>query len=83
MPPVIDLNECIGCGKCVDVCSEDVFFGTKDFGKSIEHKPVVTYPEVCWHCNLCVKACPVAGAIRLRIPLAMSVAYKDGPLGNS
>ncbi|MCL5959578.1 MAG: ferredoxin family protein [Chloroflexi bacterium] len=81
MPPEIDSEKCIGCGKCVNVCSEDVFFGTKGFGKVVGEKPVVSYPEVCWHCSLCVKECPVEGAIWLRLPLAMSVAYRRAALG--
>jgi len=71
MPPVIDESKCTGCGKCVNICSEDVFFGSKK--KEI---PVVTYPEECWHCNACVFECPVEGAIRLRIPLPLLICYK-------
>ena len=29
MPPIIDADKCDGCGICADVCSEDVFHGTK------------------------------------------------------
>jgi len=71
MPPVIDESKCTGCGKCVNICSEDVFVGSKK--KEI---PVVTYPEECWHCNACVFECPVEGAIRLRIPLPLLICYK-------
>ena len=71
MPPVIDKDLCIRCGKCGDICSEDVFYGSK------EHEtPLVAYPEECWHCNACVLDCPAEGAIRLRIPLPMMVVYK-------
>lgn len=71
MPPVIDSKKCKACGKCVDICSEDVFFG------SMKKKvPVVNYPDECWHCSACVEECPVDGAIRLRIPLPMMVLYK-------
>jgi NAD-dependent dihydropyrimidine dehydrogenase PreA subunit len=73
MPPEIDYKKCQGCGKCVDACAEDVFFG---FGGARGEKPKVTYPEVCFHCNLCVSECQVAGAISLRVPLTMSVLYK-------
>ena len=76
MPPEIEYEKCTGCGKCVDICTEDVFFGTVGFGKIAREKPVVTYPEACWHCYWCVKVCPVEEAIWLRIPLAMSVPYK-------
>ena len=71
MPPVVDKNVCIACGKCADVCSEDVFYGTKK-----RQVPVVTYPDECWHCNACVLDCPKEGAIRLRIPLPMMLLYK-------
>jgi adenylylsulfate reductase subunit B len=71
VPPVIEKDKCIRCGKCVDICSEDVFFGSER-----KETPIVGYPEECWHCNACVSACPEEGAIRLRIPLPMMVCYK-------
>lgn len=71
MPPVINEDKCIACGKCANVCSLDVFWGSDK--KKI---PIVSYPEECWHCNACVLDCPVGGAIRLRIPLPLSVCYK-------
>ncbi len=71
MPPVINEDKCICCDRCVDVCSEDVFFGSKQ-----GQIPSVTFPEECWHCNACVLDCPVEGAVKLRIPLPMMIAYK-------
>jgi adenylylsulfate reductase, subunit B len=71
MPPVIDSSHCSHCGQCAEICSEDVFVVTEK-----KKAPVVTYPEECWHCNACILACPVEGAIRLRIPLPMMVCYK-------
>lgn len=68
MPPVINKDTCIGCGKCVEVCSADVFWGTEE-GKV----PVVAYPNECWHENACVLDCPVKGAIKLRVPLPMMI----------
>ena len=76
MPPEIDYEKCTGCGRCIDVCAEDVFYDTKGFGKTKGEKPVVSYPEVCFHCNACVLECPVKGAIRLRTPLPMMILYK-------
>jgi NAD-dependent dihydropyrimidine dehydrogenase PreA subunit len=75
MPPVINFDKCIACGTCADLCTEDVFFGTKGFGKEAGEKPVISHPEVCYHCYLCVKECP-SGAIWLRTPLAMTVPFK-------
>ena len=71
MPPIIDHDKCIACGKCVEACQSDVFYGSKR--KEI---PVVFYPEECWHDNACVLACPVEGAVRLRIPLEQMILYR-------
>lgn len=70
MPPVVDKSKCRGCGQCVDICSEDVFFGTPE-----GDLPVVSHPELCWYCSCCVEACP-EGAVRLRIPLNMTLLHK-------
>lgn len=72
MPPVIDREKCTACGTCVDVCSEDVYFGSEP-GET----PQVTYPEVCFHCNCCVQECP-SEALRLRIPLPQMLLFKQG-----
>ena len=71
MPPVIDSEKCIACGQCVDICTEDVFYGSKK-----GEVPTVTYPKECSHFNGCVEVCPVPGAISLRIPLPMLLVYK-------
>ena len=70
MPPIINKDICTGCGKCVEVCPSDVFWGSKK-----GEVPVVAYPDECWHENACVMDCPVK-AITLRIPLPMMVLYK-------
>jgi NAD-dependent dihydropyrimidine dehydrogenase PreA subunit len=71
MPPIIDSEKCIACGKCVDICSEDVFYGSKE-----GEVPVVRYPKECSHFSGCVSVCPVPGAVTLRIPLPMLLVYK-------
>jgi adenylylsulfate reductase subunit B len=71
MPPVIDEKKCKRCGRCVEVCQCDVFFGSKR-----GELPKITYSDECWHCNACVEVCGVKGAIKLRIPLPMMVIYK-------
>lgn len=70
MPPIIDKQKCKKCGICVDICAQDVFYGSGE-----GDIPIVGYPEECWHCSACVIDCP-AEAIRLRIPLPMMVLYK-------
>ena len=71
MPPIIDKEKCNGCGKCVDICPMDVFFGSKE-----GEIPVITYLEECWHEGACVDDCPIEGAIRLRLPLPATLLYK-------
>ncbi len=72
MPPVINKDKCSKCGTCVNVCAEDVFFGSKK-----KEFPMVTYPELCMYCNACVDDCPVEGAIKLRIPVNMMLVRKE------
>jgi adenylylsulfate reductase subunit B len=71
MPPIIDEKLCIKCGTCVNICPQDVFFGSKK-----KKVPKITYPHECWHCNACVIDCPKEGAIKLRIPLPMNICYR-------
>lgn len=70
MPPIINKDICTGCGKCVEICPSDVFWGSKK-----GEVPIVAYPDECWHESACVMDCPVE-AITLRIPLPMMVLYK-------
>ena len=52
----IDLEKCIGCGMCVNVCSCDVI---RLDGRG---KPYIRYQDECCLCLYCEKDCPV-GAI--------------------
>jgi adenylylsulfate reductase, subunit B len=65
MPPKIDSEKCDACGRCVEVCSEDVFYGS-----TVKRHPVISYPEECWHCGACDVECP-KDAIYFYIPLPM------------
>ncbi len=73
MPPEIEYDKCTGCGTCREVCAEDVFFGVA--GPPGAEKPVVSYPEACFHCCLCAIHCP-AEAVSVRTPLQMHVPFK-------
>lgn len=75
MPPVIDPDLCSRCGLCVEICSEDVFFGS-DEGEI----PTVAYPYECVHFSGCVYECPDE-AISLRIPLPMLLVYRPTSTG--
>ena len=70
MPPVIHKERCIACNRCVEICPQDVFWGSEK-----KQTPVITYGEECWHCGACVQECPEEGAVTLRIPLTAMVLY--------
>lgn len=48
----IDLNKCIGCENCVNICPMDVFYF--DY---TAHKSVLAYPENCQSCGQCFVNC--------------------------
>ena len=73
MPPVINPDLCIRCDRCVDICTEDVFYSSTK-----NELPLITYPRECVHFNGCVDVCPVPGAIWLRIPMPAQLVYKVG-----
>jgi adenylylsulfate reductase subunit B len=77
MPPVVNEEKCIGCGRCVIICPEDVFYGTPGGGEQKGIKASVSHPDLCWHCNWCVTECPVEGAIEISIPLRMRVPFLE------
>ena len=69
MPPVIDIEKCIQCGNCMDVCPVDVYYGSEIGGT-----PVVTYGEDCYFCASCILECS-SDAILLRFPLYGQPSY--------
>lgn len=48
----IDLNKCIGCENCANICPMDVFY----FNYAA-HKSVLAYPENCQSCGQCFLNC--------------------------
>jgi len=49
----IDINKCIGCKICIDVCPRGLYVYKKELNKvSLQKK------ENCINCNACVKRCP-------------------------
>ena len=54
--PKIDVEECTGCGLCVDVCEQDVLDLEDDIA-------VLTDREGCIGCGDCVEECPVEAIV--------------------
>lgn len=48
----VDLNKCIGCKSCVEICPMDVFYFDETARKS-----VLAYPENCQSCGQCFVNC--------------------------
>ena len=48
----IDLDTCIGCVKCIQVCPVDAIIGSAK-------QAHVVLDDVCTGCNLCIEPCPV------------------------
>eukprot|EP00768_Dysnectes_brevis_P002356 gnl/Dysnectes_brevis/178_a206_5807.p1 GENE.gnl/Dysnectes_brevis/178_a206_5807~~gnl/Dysnectes_brevis/178_a206_5807.p1 ORF type:complete len:262 (-),score=92.45 gnl/Dysnectes_brevis/178_a206_5807:110-895(-) len=55
--PVINIDSCIGCGKCVKVCPSRVI-------KLVDSKATLASPKRCIGCGHCAASCPV-GAISM------------------
>jgi NAD-dependent dihydropyrimidine dehydrogenase PreA subunit len=47
-----DINKCIGCRNCVNICPMDVFRFNEDLNKS-----VIAFPENCQTCGQCFVNC--------------------------
>ena len=51
MPAVVDRDECVGCGTCVEECPEDAI--TMD-----DEEIAVIDADKCTDCGTCVENCP-------------------------
>lgn len=69
MPPVFDYQKCNGCGICELYCPGDVIY--MEGGDKDSRRPVLKYPEECWHCGICRLDCR-RGAVSYKFPLLMT-----------
>ncbi|MEO5358992.1 MAG: ferredoxin III, nif-specific [Nitrospirota bacterium] len=61
----IDINKCLGCGRCYKVCGRGVlelidkpFEGEDDYGDDLGNKVMsLSNPENCIGCEACARAC--------------------------
>jgi len=56
-----DLNKCIGCRNCINICPMDVFRFAEAANKS-----VIAYPENCQACGMCYYAC-LGGSLQISL----------------
>lgn len=61
MIPIINLDECTGCGNCIDVCPPQALI-FKDEKAFIQE-------DLCEECGFCAAECPV-NAIIIRFPMS-------------
>lgn len=54
--PVIDADECTGCGLCVDVCEQEVLDLVDDIASIVN-------AEACTGCGDCFDECPVEAIV--------------------
>ncbi|AAK78090.1 adenylylsulfate reductase subunit B [Clostridium acetobutylicum] len=47
----IDLNKCVGCQKCINICPGSLI------DKNNDGKAYIKYPKDCWGCTACLKEC--------------------------
>lgn len=52
MPAKIDIDECVGCGTCVDECPQEAI--------SMNDDDIAVISDECTDCGLCIEACPTA-----------------------
>jgi len=46
----IDLDKCVGCGECIDICPEEVY-------ELQNEKSVAVNEEDCVGCESCIEVC--------------------------
>jgi len=59
MIPIIDVEECTGCGNCVEVCPPGAL--------SLSDEKAYVAEDLCEECGFCAPECPV-GAISIPFP---------------
>ena len=69
---VLEVEACIGCGACVDVCPHAVF-------QIVEGKAQIARRPTCMECGACARNCPTA-ALRVEAGVGCAGAIILGKL---
>jgi adenylylsulfate reductase subunit B len=65
----VDKEKCTACGKCADICPEDVL--------RIENgTAAAVYPKECWACGSCVYDCAF-GAIEVNFGVESAILFLE------
>jgi ferredoxin len=74
---VVDLDNCNGCGRCVDDCPYNaVTLMPRSDGLSFSHEVVVN-TDLCVSCGICAGACPTATPYRRKSELQPGIELPD------
>ncbi len=61
MIPIINLEECTGCGNCIEVCPPEAIV--------LRNEKALIQEDLCEECGFCAAECPVK-AIVVRFPMS-------------
>ena len=67
----LDVQTCIGCGRCAEVCPHGVFV--------VERRASIRDRDACMECGACARNCPVS-AIRVRAGVGCATALLKAAL---
>ena len=71
----LDVEKCIGCGRCVEVCPHAVF-------RVEERKAAIGERDDCMECGACARNCPT-GAISVQSGVGCAYAIIVGAIKGS
>ena len=79
----VDINECKGCGLCIEACPPKVIAMSKGLNH-YGYRTAMYAGSGCTGCGICFLACPEPGAITvLRLAGAMSNGAEAARIGRS
>lgn len=60
MSVIIDKNQCMGCGNCINYCNKHLLQLSDDINRRNVHYVILTHPEECIECGICELMCTAA-----------------------
>jgi len=75
--PVVDLDNCNGCGRCVEDCPFTAVILQRRTDETAFSEEAVVKPDLCTSCGICVGACPTATPFRRTSELVPGIDLPD------